>query len=251
MTLSFSTDGGASHGAARKQHDVEASVLDEGTLRLWRALAPLDIHARRALLSSGRMTHHCAGDPVVVEGQVAVVIDGCLSIDAGDEGVSAGVAGPGSLVGCGPGRLSGVWISDGGLYTTSLEEWLRLGGEAGVRHLLGAASAAQAVLRRRVACAARHQATPRLADLFRAVDELGSPQRIRLSQERLGEMLGLRRTTVNASSRALQAAGAVRTLRGQVRLLDPARLDDFACGCRNARLLPVPESLRAGPRQLG
>ncbi|KQW80756.1 helix-turn-helix domain-containing protein [Brevundimonas sp. Root1279] len=249
MTLSFSTDGGAFPGAAHR-HDVEPSVLDEGTLRLWRALSPLDIHVRRALLASGRATHHRAGAPVVVEGQVAVVIDGCLSVDAGDEGVSAGIAGPGRLLGCGEDRLSGVWISDGELYTTSLAQWLALGGEAGVRHLLDAANAAHAALRRRVACVARHQATARLADLFRAIDEVEAPHRILLSQVKLGEMLGLRRTTVNASSRALQAAGALRTLRGQVRLLDPARLDDFACGCRNAKVLPRTDAPLNGPRSV-
>lgn len=217
--------------------------LDEATLRLWRALSPLDIHIRRALLTSGQTSRHSAGASVAVAGGVAVVVDGFLSIDAGDGSVSAGVAGPGSLVGCGAQRVSGVWISDGELYTTDLADWVHRGGEAGARHLLAAAGANQDALRRRVACAARHQATARLADLICAICEAGHPHRIQLSQERLGEMLGLRRTTVNASSRHLQAAGALRTLRGEVRLLDPTRLNDFACGCRRARDLPMTDAL--------
>ena len=66
----------------------------------------------------------------------------------------------------------------------------------------------------------------------------------RLSQDRLGQMLGLRRTTVNASCRALQQAGVIRTVRGEIRIHSAEALKAAACGCRQAERSPAP----TGPR---
>jgi DNA-binding FadR family transcriptional regulator len=54
-----------------------------------------------------------------------------------------------------------------------------------------------------------------------------------LTQETLAEMLGVQRTTVTAAMAQLQAAGAVRTSRGVLEVLDPGLLERAACCCRD------------------
>jgi hypothetical protein len=54
---------------------------------------------------------------------------------------------------------------------------------------------------------------------------------ILLTQEFLGQMLGVRRTTVTIAARLLQSAGLIRYRRGHIQILDRAALEDIACEC--------------------
>jgi len=87
-------------------------------------------------------------------------------------------------------------------------------------------------LSRRLLCAIEHRATARVADLLLAIHEAAPGQPILLSQERLGGMLGLRRTTVNASCQILETVGGSRNSRGKMRVTDALALAAAACGCR-------------------
>ena len=54
---------------------------------------------------------------------------------------------------------------------------------------------------------------------------------IPLTQEFLGQMLGVRRTMVTIAARLLQSAGLIRYRRGHIQILDRAALEDIACEC--------------------
>jgi len=54
---------------------------------------------------------------------------------------------------------------------------------------------------------------------------------IPLTQELLGQMLGVRRTTVTIAARLLQTAGLIRYRRGHIQILDRGALEEVACEC--------------------
>jgi CRP-like cAMP-binding protein len=81
------------------------------------------------------------------------------------------------------------------------------------------------------ACNAVHTALPRLARwLLLSADRTGS-MRVRLTQEFLGEMLGIRRTSVTLLAQDLQARGIIRYRRGRITILDRPALQSCACEC--------------------
>jgi hypothetical protein len=54
---------------------------------------------------------------------------------------------------------------------------------------------------------------------------------IPLTQEFLGQMLGVRRTTVTIAARLLQSAGAIHYRRGVIQIIDRPALEGIACEC--------------------
>ncbi len=85
-----------------------------------------------------------------------------------------------------------------------------------------------------VACNALHALEPRLCRwLLTAQDRAGEPT-VPLTQEFLGELLGVQRTTVSAAARALQERGVIRTGRGRIEVLDRRALRAAACPCHAA-----------------
>jgi hypothetical protein len=52
-----------------------------------------------------------------------------------------------------------------------------------------------------------------------------------LTQEFLGQMLGVRRTSVSVVANILQRAGFIRYSRGHIRILDLEGLREAACEC--------------------
>lgn len=86
--------------------------------------------------------------------------------------------------------------------------------------------------RRASGCAARHSLRARLADCLLSYQEKMALERLPLTQEMLSSVLGANRTTVTALAIALSDAGLTRTGRGWVSILNAARLDRIACGCR-------------------
>jgi CRP-like cAMP-binding protein len=81
------------------------------------------------------------------------------------------------------------------------------------------------------ACNAFHEAEARLARwLLQTQDRIDSPI-IPLTQEFLGQMLGVRRTTVTLVASNLQKRGLIRYRRGKIEIVDRARLERCACEC--------------------
>ena len=81
------------------------------------------------------------------------------------------------------------------------------------------------------ACFASHQVEARLCRwLLRARDLSGSDY-LPFTQEYLGEMLGVRRTSVTAVAHTLQAAGLIKYSRGKIQITDAEGLQESACEC--------------------
>ncbi len=81
------------------------------------------------------------------------------------------------------------------------------------------------------ACNRLHQVDERLARWLLMLSDRLESDTLPITQEFLSKMLGTRRSTVTVSAGALQRAGLIDYHRGQVRILDRARLMDAACEC--------------------
>lgn len=103
-------------------------------------------------------------------------------------------------------------------------------GEASVREMflryVGAVLHATA---RNVACNRLHVAEQRLARWLLQVRDRLESDTFFLTQEFLGQMLGVRRPTVTEAVAALEVAGLIRHQRGRIRIQDEAGLEAAAC----------------------
>jgi CRP-like cAMP-binding protein len=92
--------------------------------------------------------------------------------------------------------------------------------------------------------------------LLLALDRLDSSE-IRMTQERIAHLLGVRREGVTEAAGRLQAAGLIEYSRGQIRVLDRDGLEQRACECyavvrrEYERLLPPVTPATGGPPPAG
>lgn len=85
-----------------------------------------------------------------------------------------------------------------------------------------------------VACNALHGVEARLArSILEALERSSDGRTLPVTQEALAEMLGVQRTTVTAALSPMQARGVIRSLRGQIEVLDKPALEGVACCCRD------------------
>ena len=85
-----------------------------------------------------------------------------------------------------------------------------------------------------VTCNAVHSQQQRLARwLLMTQDRVGSAE-LPLTQEVIGEMLGVHRSTVIRVARSLQRQGLIRYGRGRVAIMDRAGLEQTVCECYGA-----------------
>jgi CRP-like cAMP-binding protein len=82
-----------------------------------------------------------------------------------------------------------------------------------------------------VACNALHALEARLCRWLLQTHDCTDGEPMPLTQEFLGQMLGVRRTTVTNAARLLQNAGLIRYRRGHIQILDRAALEDISCEC--------------------
>jgi CRP-like cAMP-binding protein len=82
-----------------------------------------------------------------------------------------------------------------------------------------------------VACNALHSLEARLCRWLLQTHDCVDGNVIPLTQEFLGQMLGVRRTTVTIAARLLQSARLIRYRRGLIHIVDRAALEDIACEC--------------------
>lgn len=68
----------------------------------------------------------------------------------------------------------------------------------------------------------------RLAGLILELHELSSLTGLRLTQEKIGKLLGIRRSSINWAAQSLSDAGAIRYTRGRIRIEDLEELKRFA-----------------------
>ena len=81
------------------------------------------------------------------------------------------------------------------------------------------------------ACNRLHEVEARLARwLLMVRDRVGTPD-LRITQEFLGNMLGVRRSSVSLAANTLQQRGIIQYSRGRVQLRDQPALEAAACEC--------------------
>ena len=88
-----------------------------------------------------------------------------------------------------------------------------------------------AQIQQSVACNALHGLEARLCRWLLQTYDCTDGNVIPLTQEFLGQMLGVRRTTVTTAARLLQGAGLIRYRRGLIQILDRPALEATACEC--------------------
>jgi hypothetical protein len=96
-----------------------------------------------------------------------------------------------------------------------------------VRHILAHA----AMTEQSAACNALHQVEARLCRWLLLTQDRANSAVLPLTQEFLGFMLGVRRTTVTAAAQNLATAGLIRYSRGRLEILDRDGLRANACEC--------------------
>jgi CRP-like cAMP-binding protein len=104
-----------------------------------------------------------------------------------------------------------------------------------------------------VACNALHDLEARLARWLLQTHDCFDSDTLPLTQEFLGQMLGVRRTTVTIAARLLQKAGMIHYRRGRIQIFDRPALEGIACECYAVlkhnidKVFPVPTSHRKTP----
>ena len=94
-------------------------------------------------------------------------------------------------------------------------------------------------LEMRLVCAMAHPALSRVASLLLEMDQACDGADVRLCQAAIGEMLSLRRTSVNGACQTLRSARAIRTVRGRTVVLDRALLASYVC-CKRLETVETP-----------
>jgi CRP-like cAMP-binding protein len=88
------------------------------------------------------------------------------------------------------------------------------------------------------ACNATHTIEARLSRWLLRCRDLVGGEDLRLTQEFIAQMLGVRRTSVSIVANTLQQAGLIKYKRGHIRVLDLEGLRESACECyESVRLL--------------
>ena len=82
-----------------------------------------------------------------------------------------------------------------------------------------------------VACNATHSVEARLSRWLLRTRDLAGSDKLGLTQEFLGQMLGVRRTSVSLVANTLQQAGLIRYSRGRVEITNLEGLRQTACEC--------------------
>ncbi|TNC72020.1 Crp/Fnr family transcriptional regulator [Rubellimicrobium roseum] len=84
-----------------------------------------------------------------------------------------------------------------------------------------------------VACNGRHSLEQRMANWLLTMQDRQGAAELPLTQEYLGEMLGVSRTYVTRTAAAFQAQGLIGYARGRLRVLDRAGLRAVSCDCQD------------------
>jgi CRP-like cAMP-binding protein len=80
-------------------------------------------------------------------------------------------------------------------------------------------------------CNSLHDATSRLSRLLLVLSEQGEGDTISFSQERLADMLGLRRSSVTLAAQTLQSRRLISYRRGRIEIVNRKELKAAACEC--------------------
>jgi len=88
---------------------------------------------------------------------------------------------------------------------------------------------------RNAVCNLRHETSQRLSRWLLTTQDRTGRKELPITQEEVADLLGVRRTTIVATSRKFARAGAIRTLRGRTTVQDRTYLKQQACDCYRAQ----------------
>jgi CRP-like cAMP-binding protein len=197
-------------------------------------LARIELHHGAVLFETGAAARRVYFPH---SGIISLVVD-----LAGGETVEAAMIGRDSLVGAASALGSGVFLNKGIVQVPGFASILEAG------HLRNAADASASLrgllvrheqalffqAQQSAACNASHALTARLARWLLRSRELSDDDTLHLTQEFLGQMLGVRRTSVSLVANTLQAAGLIAYRRGNIQVTDIQGLKEAACECYGA-----------------
>jgi CRP-like cAMP-binding protein len=81
------------------------------------------------------------------------------------------------------------------------------------------------------ACNAVHSLEARFCRWLLAAHDMCGGAQLTVTQEKIAELLGVRRTSICLVAHTMQQTGLIRTRRGQIEILDEAALRAMACEC--------------------
>ncbi|MFN3815972.1 Crp/Fnr family transcriptional regulator [Brevundimonas sp.] len=201
-------------------------------------LASLPLEVRLAVYRRGHLQEVRAGERLSEGCGVQFVLTGAVGLFRRDgSGVCLRLAGPGSIVNAealadGGARRDRRVLVPGAVLSLRGPDLVEIIGRARAdRLLIDQMLAEQSLQDGDIACNALHLAPARLARWLLQLHEAATGADIQITQAELAAMLGIQRTSVNAAGKALQDQGAVRFVRGRVRILRPEILQRSACAC--------------------
>jgi CRP-like cAMP-binding protein len=192
---------------------------------------------RESVIREGQLNRCASGERFVSTGAVGFVLRGSLAVFDRKDLACVHLLGPGSSFGWEASLLP----EQGEINLLALldSEWIALPatvpmGVMGMgwvervfaRHALDHLTALQAAS----ACHAVHAVPQRVANLIRRLSHVSDAE-VRTTQAALAKAVGVQRTSVNASIKTLERAGALSVRRGRMRIRCHATLSELACGC--------------------
>ncbi|QTC90278.1 Crp/Fnr family transcriptional regulator [Brevundimonas goettingensis] len=144
------------------------------------------------------------------------------------------------------GSSTGVWLTDGAYTDVPFDQLCdAYGSAAALAVWIRAADLARSAVETELTCFVHHTAPRRFARWFLPL--AGTGEAIHLTQVELARLGGLQRTSACAAMAILQAAGALKVMRGRFVIQDPDALALAACDCCTRFASP---DGRGGPGQM-
>ncbi len=208
-----------------------ASLPTDVASRLQARITLVDLAAGKRLYDAGTVSHHVYFPVTAVVSLVSHLRDGACAEVAivGCEGV-VGVC---AFMGGGP-ALSGAVVQRTGLawrMTARDIADLARDSEPMLQALLRYTQVLFTHMAQTSACNRHHALAPQLCRwLLQHLDRQSSDE-MRITQERIAGMLGVRRESVTEAALQLQRDGLISYMRGRIRVLDRHGLEQQSCEC--------------------
>jgi CRP-like cAMP-binding protein len=198
--------------------------------RFLAALPPHDFallapHLRTVTFERGTILHDAADEiervyfPHTGMVSLVAVMQSGAAVETATIG-RAGVIGAGTGLGV---KYSSAWLSASQFHAAA-------NGSQAIRDLIVHYSdLLLAQVQQSVACNVLHTMEARLCRWLLQAHDCMDGNAIPLTQEFLGQMLGVRRTTVTIAAQLLQSGGLIRYRRGHIQILDRPALEELSC----------------------
>ncbi|MBK1615304.1 hypothetical protein CKO44_17730 [Rubrivivax gelatinosus] len=215
-------------------NELLASLPPELAAELQSRLEPVDLGAGTVLHEAGGVLRHVYFPTTAVVSLVSTLQDGaCAEVAVvGREGL----AGIGAFMGGGQALSDAVVLRPGLAWRMRARDIAELAHERPplMRQLLGYTRALFAHMAQTSACHCHHGLYPQLCRwLLQHLDRQADDE-LKITQERIAGLLGVRREGVTAAALQLQRQGLIRYSRGRIQVLDRRGLEQQCCECYRA-----------------